>query len=84
MQYEPAKGRDFFRLCFVTVRDRVSPSIMLRQEGFSDDHYTVQVKRGGYWVPLVEIYSEHLPNWFDGEEEAFERVVQQILKALED
>ena len=84
MQYEPAKVRDFFRLCFATVRDRVSPSIMLRQEGFSGDHYKLQVKRGGHWVPLVEIYSEHLPNWFDGEEEAFERVVQRILKALED
>ena len=84
MQYEPAKVRDFFRLCFATVRDRVSPSIMLRYGGSSDDYYKVQVKRGGAWKPLVEIYSEHLPNWFDGEEEAFERVVQRILKALED
>ncbi len=84
MQYDTAKVRQFFRLCFAVVRDRAGPSIMLRQEGSSDDHYKVQVKRGDAWVPLVEIYSEHLRNWFDGEEDAFERVVQRILKALED
>jgi len=84
MQYDPAKVRQFFRLCFAVVRDTAGSSIMLRQEGFSDDHYKVQVKRGDDWVPLVEIWSEHLRNWFDGEEDAFERVVQRILKALED